>query len=106
MPVTEWYATSMNHFFAAVLLVLSLAMPGLADNTSTLYGPQGQYQGRIVQYPGNYSARIFDAQGRYQGRVVTQPDGNNRLYDSTGKYLGRSQPQDSQADRKQRLESQ
>ncbi len=106
MPSLEWYAPSMNHFFAAVLLAVSLATPALADNTSTLYGPQGQYQGRVAQHPGNNSARVFDAQGRYQGRIVTQPDGSSRLYDPSGKYLGRSQPHDSQADRKKRLESQ
>ncbi|QAZ67288.1 hypothetical protein [Solidesulfovibrio carbinolicus] len=96
----------MNHFFAAIVLALSLATPALAGNTSAIYGSQGQYQGRIVQHPGNNSAKVFDAQGRYQGRIVTQPDGSSRLYNSTGKYLGRSQPQGLPADPKGNQERQ
>lgn len=80
----------------AALAVLAMAAPAVAGNTSSIYGAQGQYQGRVVQQPGSNTSNVYSATGQYLGRITQQPDGSRQGYDSSGGYLGRSQPQTTQ----------
>ncbi len=75
-----------------VALVASLALAGQSD----VYGPQGQYQGRIVQNPGNPRQKdVYGPTGAYQGRIVERPGdtGQADVYGPTGGYQGTTQEQ-------------
>lgn len=83
----------MHKSIAAALAVLAMASPALAGNTSSIYGAQGQYQGRVVTQPGSNTSNVYSATGQYLGRITQQPDGSRQAHDASGGYLGRSQPQ-------------
>lgn len=86
----------MHNSIAAALAVLAMASPAVAGNTASVYGAQGQYQGRVVTQPGSNTSNVYNAQGGYVGRITQQPDGSRQAYDAQGGYLGRSQPQTTQ----------
>jgi hypothetical protein len=61
----------------------------LAEEQTTVYGPDGRVQGRAVPQ-GEGSVRYYDAQGRSIGTSTRDSTGTVRYYSPSGQSLGTS----------------
>jgi hypothetical protein len=79
-----------------IIIAFALLASGLAQaQTSTFYGPTGQYQGQATT-TGN-TTTYYGSTGQYQGQSTTMGN-TTTLYGPTGQYQGQvtsPQPQPS-----------
>ena len=81
----------MKRTMATLLTFLVLA-DARAEGQTTVYGPDGRVQSRILTAP-NGSAVVYGADGRVQARSTTSPtNGATTVYRSDGQRLGTIAP--------------
>jgi YD repeat-containing protein len=68
------------------LALMLAASPAVAQQTQTLYGPDGRVVSRTQTFKSG-DQTFFDAAGRVTGRSQTS-GGETRYYDATGRLIG------------------
>ena len=78
---------------AGSILVMLAPGPALAgrDGEERYYDREGRYEGRATPDAADPRQKsLYGPHGEYQGRVMTSPDGSSRVYDQHGNYVGRT----------------
>jgi len=69
------------------LVLLLLINPVQAQQSRTVYGPDGRVEARTYT-DSQRSTTIYDASGRVQGRTSTDSQGTTTIYDAAGRKSG------------------